>query len=66
MNKNPVNYNALSHELCEALRAMVASPDNLYNFELYLSGFFKDWLERYANTPESFTAEIKEFAYMKI
>lgn len=50
---------------CEALRTIAGKPDNLDNLESYLSMHFPEWLERFANTPENITAELKSFADME-
>lgn len=46
----------------EAIRKLAASPDALDNLECYLSTHFGEWLEKYANSPESFAAELHEFS----
>lgn len=51
---------------CEALRTIAGKPENLENLEGYLSYHFAEWLEKYANTPENITAELKSFADMEI
>lgn len=53
-------------QFCEALRTIAGKPENLDNLELYLSMHFSEWLEKFANTPEGITAELKEFANMVI
>ena len=53
-------------QFCEALQTIAGKPENLENFELYLSMHFSEWLEKFANTPERITAELKEFANMVI
>lgn len=53
-------------QFCEALRTIAGKPENLDNLELYLSMHFSEWLEKFANTPERITAELKEFANMVI
>lgn len=53
-------------QFCEAIRTLASKPDNLDNLENYLSHHFPVWLEKYANTPEGLTAEMREFANMKI
>ena len=49
-----------------AIKTIAAKPDNLDNLECYLSYHFAAWLEKYANTPETITAEIRAFAEMEI
>ena len=53
-------------QFCEALRTIAGKPENLDNLELYLSMHFSEWLEKFANTPEGITADLKEFANMVI
>ena len=51
---------------CNALRAIAGKPENLDNLESYLSYHFAEWLNKYANTPENITAELKSFADMDV
>ena len=51
---------------CEALRTIAGKPENLDNLESYLSYNFAEWINKYANTPENITAELKSFADMDI
>ena len=60
------NHEKTAKQFCEALRTIAGKPENLENFELYLSMHFPEWLEKFANTPEGITAELKEFANMVI
>lgn len=53
-------------QFCEALQTIAGKPENLENLEIYLSIHFSKWLERYANTPENITAELKQFAEMDV
>ena len=53
-------------EFCEALKAIARKPDNLDNLESYLSYHFAEWMNKYANTPENITAELKSFADMEV
>lgn len=53
-------------QFCEAIKAITEKPENLDNLECYLSYHFPVWLEKYANTPETITAELKAFAEMII
>lgn len=49
-----------------AIKTIATKPANLDNLESYLSHHFPAWLEKYANTPETITAELKAFAEMEI
>lgn len=53
-------------QFCEVLRAIAGKPENLDNLESYLSYHFAEWMNKYANTPENITAELKSFADMEI
>ena len=53
-------------QFCEALRAIAGKPENLKNLESYLSYHFAEWMNKYANTPENITAELKSFADLGI
>ena len=49
-----------------AIKEITSKPDNLDNFECYLSYHFDTWMEKFANTPEGLTYELKHFAEMEI
>ena len=53
-------------QFCEALRAIAGKPENLENLESYLYYHFAEWMNKYANTPENITAELKSFADLDI
>ena len=53
-------------QFCEALRAIAGKPENLKNLESYLFYHFAEWMNKYANTPENITAELKSFADLDI
>ena len=53
-------------QLCEALRTIAGKPENLDNLKSYLSNHFAEWMNKYANTPENITAELKSFADMDV
>lgn len=57
-------YENAAHQFCEAIKSFAAKPDNLDNLENYLSRHFAEWMEKYANTPEDLTCELREFANM--
>ena len=62
LEKDEKTYFIIAEELTNALKKLVNDPEKLSNFETYLGYHFPEWLEKYANTPGKFTAEIKEFA----
>lgn len=49
-------------DFVNAIKTIVNKPENLDNFESYLSYHFAEWLEKFANTPEGIAAEMREFA----
>lgn len=53
-------------EFIQAIKTISERPENLTNLQHYLSIHFETWLNFYANTPESITAELKNFAEMEI
>lgn len=59
-------YEQTAQQFCEALRTLAGKPENLENFELYLSLHFSEWLDKWANTPEAITSELQSFAEMEI
>lgn len=56
----------LAAELTAAIKLLASKPDNLDNFESYITHCFDTWVIKYANTPEGLTAEIKSFATMEV
>lgn len=53
-------------QFCAAIQTIANKPQNLENFEIYLSMHFGEWLEKFANTPETITAEMRAFAEMEV
>lgn len=60
------NYETLAKQFCDSIKTLAEKPDNLFNFECYLSHHFSVWMKTYASTPEDLTAEIKSFANMEV
>lgn len=56
------NYEEQAKIFIEAIKTMASREKALNNFQLYLTRHFAVWLEKYANTPDRMTAELKEFA----
>lgn len=46
----------------DAIRKFASNEDALDNFQSYLSCHFDKWLEKFASTPESISAEMKSFS----
>lgn len=61
-----MNYNHTAAQFAAAVKTIAEKPENLDNLEYYLSYHFAAWLEKFANTPESITAELQAFADMDI
>ena len=59
-------YEKQAAEFCEAIRTLANKPENLENLESYLSRHFSEWISKWANSPASLAAEMKEFAEMEI
>lgn len=59
-------YAETAARFTKALQDIASKPQNLDNLESYLANHFEVWLTRYANTPETLTAEIEQFAKMEI
>ena len=55
----------LAKEFIKAIKTLAENEDNLQNFEDYLTQHFDIWFQKFANTPESLTAELKMFANME-
>ena len=55
-----------ARDFCESIKTLAENPDNLANLECYLVNHFSAWLEKFANTPDGISAEMKEFANMEI
>lgn len=49
-----------------AIKEIANKQNNLDNFESYLSQHFDAWMDKFANTPEGLTSELKSFAEMEI
>lgn len=52
--------------LVNAIKTLTQKPENLDNFENYLSAHFDVWFNKYANTPEGLIFELEQFAEMEI
>lgn len=61
-----MNNKELSMEFVKAIKMLAGKPDNMDNFECYLSMHFDVWMEKFAYDPESLTSEVKQFAEMEI
>ena len=56
----------VAKQFVTAIKTIAEKPENLENLEFYLSRHFATWLEKFANTPEDITCEMREFAEMVI
>ena len=65
MNNNN-NNEKLAADFIKAVELIAARPDNLSNLQSYLDYHFPEWLKKYANTPESLTSELLNFATMEL
>ena len=53
-------------DFIEAIKTLASKPENLENLQFYLEQHFPAWLKKWAYDPDSFAAEMKEFANMDI
>lgn len=60
------SYTETARLFCDAIKELARKPANMENLERYLSNHFSEWLEKYANTPDTLTAELCGFALMDI
>lgn len=58
-------YEEEALQMMESIRKLAAKPENLYNFGSYLTHHFREWLEKWASTPEALASELYEFATME-
>jgi len=61
-----MKHERVAAQFVAAIKTIAAKPENLDNLESYLTYHFPVWLAKYANTPETITAELREFAEMEI
>lgn len=61
-----MKHTEISKQFIESIKTISEKPENLDNLEAYLSHHFSEWLEKFANTPEGITSELKNFAEMTI
>lgn len=61
-----MKYEKEARQFIDAIKTIASKPDNLDNLECYLSHHFAEWLNRWADTPETLVCELKEFANMII
>ena len=58
-------YKEQAATVAAAILEMAGNPSSLKNFESYLSFCFGEWLEKWANDPDTFACEMKEFAKIR-
>lgn len=59
-------HGTTAKKFVEAIKTIAAKPDNLDNLESYLTHHFPEWLQKWANTPETIVSELRNFAEMEI
>ena len=59
-----MKYENEAKRFTEAIRALAKNDDAIDNLKYYLSMHFDIWLQKFANTPESITAELNSFAHI--
>lgn len=55
----------LANIFTEAIKRLAENPAKLENLNCYLSHHFDKWIEKFANTAEGLTSELKEFSMME-
>lgn len=61
-----MKHEQTAKQFIQAIKTISDKPQNLDNLKCYLSYHFAEWLEKFANTPETITAELRSFAEMDI
>lgn len=61
-----MKHEHVAKQFVTAIKTISGKPENLENLELYLSYHFPEWMKKFANTPETLTCEMREFAEMII
>jgi hypothetical protein len=51
-----VKHEHVAKQFISNIKTIAEKPQNLDNLEIYLSYHFPEWLEKFANTPETLTA----------
>lgn len=59
-----MDYTEQAKLFCEAIKVIASKPGNLEILELYLSRHFEAWLEKWADTPDKISSEMRLFAGM--
>lgn len=59
-----MKYQNTAKRFAEAIVDLAKNEDALDNLELYLSNHFDVWMQKFASTPESITAELNSFAHI--
>lgn len=59
-----MKYENEAKRFVEAVVALANNEDALDNLEYYLSMHFDVWMQKFASTPESITAELNSFAHI--
>ena len=59
-----MKYQNTAKRFAEAVVALANNEDALDNLKYYLSMHFDVWMQKFASTPESITAELNSFAHI--
>ena len=59
-----MKYQNTAKRFAEAVVALTNNEDALDNLKYYLSMHFDVWMQKFASTPESITAELNSFAHI--
>lgn len=58
-------YEEQAATVAAAILEIASNPSCLENLECYLSFHFAEWLEKWANDPDSMACELKEFSKIR-
>ena len=59
-----MKYQNTAKRFAEAIVDLAKNEDALDNLKYYLSMHFDVWMQKFASTPESITAELNSFAHI--
>lgn len=60
------DHEKTAKQFVEAIKTIASKPENLENFECYLSHHFPEWLNRWASAPADLVSEMRSFAEMEV
>lgn len=61
-----MKYEKEAKAFCKAIQLLAKNPARLENLENYLSCYFSEWLEDWADTPQKIAGEMLEFSKIEV